>query len=67
MARHRTSLKAVVDTNVAAYFLLGAQPHAGSCRTFFANLHDGIAPATWEVELANVLWMAVRGNVLPDT
>ena len=67
MARRKPSLSAVVDTNVAAYFLLGTEPYAAPCERFFAALRDGIAPSTWEVELGNVLWLAARSGVLPPS
>ncbi|NJD32180.1 MAG: type II toxin-antitoxin system VapC family toxin [Gammaproteobacteria bacterium] len=67
MARRKPSLSAVVDTNVAAYFLLGTEPYAAPCERFFAALRDGIAPATWEAELGNVLWLATRSGVLPQS
>jgi predicted nucleic acid-binding protein len=67
VARRQPTLRAVVDTNVAAYLLLGTEPYAASCERFFAALREGIAPATWEVELGNVFWMAVRSGVLPDS
>lgn len=67
MARRQPTLTAVVDTNVAAYFLLGTEPYAAPCERFFASLRSGIAPATWEVELANVIWLAVRSGVLKDS
>jgi predicted nucleic acid-binding protein len=60
-------LSVVVDTNVAAYLLLGTEPYAASCERFFAALRDGIAPATWEVELGNVLWLAARSGVLSQS
>jgi predicted nucleic acid-binding protein len=66
MARRKPSLSAVVDTKVAAYFLLGTEPYAAHCERFFAALRDGIAPATWEVELGNLLWLAARSGVLPQ-
>ena len=66
MARRQPSLIAAVDTNVAAYLLLGTEPYAASCERFFAALRDGIAPSTWEVELGNVLWLAARSGVLPE-
>lgn len=34
--------------------------------TFLAATEDLVAPALWEAELANVLWMAVRARVLPS-
>ena len=58
-------MKAVVDTNVVAYFLLGTEPFAAEARRFLAGLSNPIAPALWEAELANVLWMAIRAGVLP--
>ncbi len=57
-------MKAVVDTNVVAYLLLGTEPYATESRPFFALLEEGQAPAVWEAELANVLWMAARRDVL---
>jgi predicted nucleic acid-binding protein len=67
MARRQSSLSAVVDTNVAAYLLLGTEPYAAPCERFFASLRDGIAPATWEVELDNVIWLAARNGVLSES
>ena len=57
-------MKAVVDTNVVAYYVLGTQPFAGEVGPFMAALNDAWAPALWEAELANALWMATRHNVL---
>jgi len=57
-------VKAVVDTNVVAYFLLGADEFVGEARSFLAALDEAWAPAQWEAELANALWMATRHNVL---
>lgn len=67
MARRQSSLSAVIDTNVAAYLLLGTEPYATTCERLFASLRNGIAPATWEVELANVIWLAVRNGVLTES
>jgi predicted nucleic acid-binding protein len=58
-------MKAVVDTNVVAYFLLGAEPFAAEARGFLAGVSNPMAPALWEAEMANVLWMAIRAGVLP--
>jgi predicted nucleic acid-binding protein len=58
-------MKAIVDTNVVAYFLLGTEPFAAEARRLLANLSNPMAPALWEVEIANVLWMAIRAGVLP--
>ena len=57
-------MRAVVDTNVVAYYLLGTQPFADEARPFWQALEDAMAPALWEAELANVLWMAIRAGVL---
>jgi predicted nucleic acid-binding protein len=57
-------VKAVVDTNVIAYYLLGTTQFIEETRAFMAALHNGLAPALWEAELANALWMATRHNVL---
>ena len=60
-------MKAVVDTNVIAYFLLGTQPFAAEARQFLAAVTRPTAPALWEAEIANVMWMATRSNVVhPD-
>ena len=57
-------MKAVIDTNVVAYLLLGTEQHAGEAKTFLESLGEGQAPALWEAELANVLWMATRHGVV---
>jgi len=57
-------VKAVVDTNVVAYLLLGAEQHAGEARAFLESLDEALAPALWEAELTNVLWMATRHKIL---
>ena len=58
-------MKAVVDTNVVAYLLLGTEQFVEEARGFMTALDDAWAPALWEAELANALWMAIRRNVLP--
>ncbi len=57
-------VKAVVDTNVIAYFVLGTEQFVDEARRFMATLEEAWAPAVWEAELANVLWMATRHQVL---
>lgn len=57
-------MKAVVDTNVVAYFVLGTEQFVDEARDFIADLDEAWAPALWEAELANVLWMAARHNIL---
>jgi predicted nucleic acid-binding protein len=58
-------MKAVVDTNVLAYFLLGTRPFVEEASRFWRALDDALAPAVWETELANVIWMAIRADVFP--
>ena len=64
MDRHWTRMKAVVDTNVLAYFLLGTRPFVDEASRFWHALDGALAPAVWEAELANVIWMAVRADVI---
>ena len=58
-------MKAVVDTNVVAYYLLGTEPFVEEVRQFWRTVEEACAPAHWEAELANAVWMAVRTGVLP--
>lgn len=58
-------MKVVVDTNVVAYLLLGTKAFVEEARHALRTGLDLLAPAHWEAELANVLWMAVRSGVLP--
>ena len=58
-------MKSVVDTNVVAYYLLGTQPFIEEVRQFWRTVEAACAPAHWEAELANAVWMAVRAGVLP--
>jgi predicted nucleic acid-binding protein len=57
-------MKAVVDTNVLAYFLLGTRPFVDEASRFWHVIDGALAPAVWEAELANVIWMAIRANVI---
>ena len=58
-------MKAVVDTNVVAYYLLGTEPFVEEVRQFWRTVEEACAPTHWEAELANAVWMAVRTGVLP--
>jgi len=58
-------MRAVVDTNVVAYLLLGTEPFVGEVRRFWNAVREPIAPALWEAELANVVWMAIRSGIVP--
>jgi len=57
-------VNAVVDTNVIAYFVLGTEPFVDETREFMAVLDDAWAPAIWEAEFANAVWMATRHKIL---
>jgi predicted nucleic acid-binding protein len=61
-------MNAVVDTNVVAYFLLGTEPFALETRRFWETIDEPVAPAHWQAELVNVIWMAVKTGALaaPD-
>ena len=57
-------MRAAVDTNVIAYYLLGTEPFAEEAGRFWRAVRKPVAPALWEAELANVVWMAIRGGVI---
>jgi len=57
-------MKAVVDTNVVAYLLLGTTAFVDESRACFERVVTPLAPAHWEAELANVVWMAVKAGVV---
>jgi predicted nucleic acid-binding protein len=57
-------MKAVVDTSVVAYLLLGTKAFVDEARLCFEQVATPLAPAHWEAELANVVWMATRAGVL---
>ena len=57
-------MKAVVDTNVVAYFLLGTPKFASEAREFWDQAEELLAPGIWEAEIANVIWMAARAKVI---
>jgi predicted nucleic acid-binding protein len=61
----RSPVKAVVDTNVVAHLMLGTDRFVDEARGFMTALDEAWAPALWEAELANAIWMAVRHKVLP--
>ena len=58
-------MKAVVDTNVVAYLLLGTERFVDEARACFNAVSNPIAPAHWEAEFTHVVWMAVRSGILP--
>lgn len=57
-------MRLVVDTNVLAYYLLGPEHFAEEARLCFDRSADLLAPVHWEVEIANVVWVAVRSGFL---
>jgi predicted nucleic acid-binding protein len=57
-------VRVVVDTNVVAYFLLGTEEFRDECERFWKEVGTPIAPASWEAEVTNVLWMATRKSIL---
>jgi predicted nucleic acid-binding protein len=57
-------LKAVIDTNVIAYYLLRTEQIIEECTRFWHELEEPMAPALWEAELVNVLWLMTRKNVV---
>jgi predicted nucleic acid-binding protein len=54
----------VVDTNVVAYYLIGAGDFADESRALWRSTDELLAPSSWEAELANVIWMAVRTGLV---
>lgn len=54
---------AVVDTNVIAYYVLGTEPFRDECAAFLRRESSLSAPASWEAELVNIVWLAVRHGV----
>jgi predicted nucleic acid-binding protein len=57
-------VRVVVDTNVIAYFILGTEPFRDECERFWREVRTPVAPASWEAEVTNVLWMATRKSIL---
>lgn len=66
MDRVGQAVKAVVDTNVVAYFLLGTAKFVAESRAFWQQADELIAPSIWEAEIANVIWMAARSGVITN-
>lgn len=58
------AVKAVIDTNLVAYLLLGTEAFVDEARACLEHVDAPLAPAHWEAELTNVVWMAVRTGVL---
>jgi predicted nucleic acid-binding protein len=60
-------MRAVVDTNVVAYFLVGNAQFESEVKRFWQDVRGPLAPAIWEAEIANVVWMAIRMGILPQS
>ncbi len=58
-------MRVVVDTSVLAYYLLGTPRFAAEAGELPGAAEELLAPALWEAELANVVWMAARSGVMP--
>ena len=58
-------MKAVVDTNVVAYYLLGTQPFVEEVRQFWRTVEEPCAPTHWEAELANAVFKTPQGHAGP--
>jgi predicted nucleic acid-binding protein len=57
-------VKAVVDTNVVAYYLLKTEPFVAEARAFWATVDHPMAPAFWAAEFTNVVWSVARSGGL---
>lgn len=64
MDRGGASVNAVVDTNVVAYYLLATEQFIDEVRRFWRAVQNAVAPAHWEAELGNAIWMAIRAGIL---
>jgi predicted nucleic acid-binding protein len=53
-------LRAVVDTNVIAYYILQTEGLVDEARSFWAKVTAPIAPASWIPELANTVWLNIQ-------
>ena len=60
-------MRVVVDTNVVAYLILATQPFYEEALAFWRRVTVPMAPTSWEAELANTVWMAVKHGGLSET
>lgn len=56
-----------MDTNVIAYYLLGSEDFIEECREIWRSIERPVAPASWQPEFLNVLWLAVRKEALTES
>lgn len=54
----------VADTNVVAYYLLGAEGFYTEAERFWEQVEGAFAPSHWQAEWANVVWLACRAGRL---
>lgn len=59
-------MKAIVDTNVIAYYLLETTGFSAAAESFWTVATEVAAPAHWEAELANTIGMTARHGALPS-
>jgi predicted nucleic acid-binding protein len=64
MDQYRPAVRVVVDTSVVAYLLLRTEPFHAECERFWSAVKEPLAPASWEAEIANVLWQSVRAAII---
>jgi predicted nucleic acid-binding protein len=59
-------MNAVLDTNVVAYYLLGAEPFAAEAARLRRAVRRALAPAHWAAGVANPIRRAVRGALVRE-
>ncbi len=59
-------MRVVVDTNVLAYHLLGTSRFSTEAAGLLDAADELMAPALWEAEFGNVIWMACRSGVIAN-
>lgn len=64
MAEDIPSLTAVVDANVIAYYLLDTEPFVQEARRFWHRAREVFAPALWEDEILNIVWLTTRAGII---
>jgi predicted nucleic acid-binding protein len=57
-------MKLVLDTNAIAYMMLKTEPYHLALCELLAKPHSLYAPASWQAEFANVLWLAAKARVI---
>jgi predicted nucleic acid-binding protein len=63
-AAHEAWLTAIADTNVMAYFLLATPAFYAESERFWNRTPLVAAPAHWQAEFANLIWIALRHKVI---